>query len=110
MIALNAFKHLSESLLIEAQHEYSTGANEMFNESPGIGVRLRNLFVPLSFMNDLVSDKDSQLIILVRPEAFRVVFYCGFFLMLATGIVLSRLGAKLGWNQWSETQNPIIDT
>ena len=109
-IALNIFRHMCYNLMIESKKEHKVGANEMFKAKLSLKQRLHEMFVPLSVMKQEVRPKSGeyQTILLVRPEAFRIIFYCGFFIMLGIGVVLSYVGAELGWNDFSTEDNPII--
>ena len=79
----------------------------MFRAKIPLSERLHNMFVPLSFLEEKAGNDDNQTIILVRPEAFRILFYCGFFIMLGTGVIVSFLGADQKWNKFKVDDNPI---
>ena len=109
-VALNILRHMSYNLMIESKKEHQVGANEMFKQHYSIKEKLKEMFIPLSIMKEELGHQhdEYQTILLVRPEAFRMIFYCGFFVMLGIGIIMSRIGEALGWNDFSTEDNPIL--
>ena len=69
--------------------------------------RLRLMFVPIKFLGTVkVGDGDEATNVLVRPEAFRMLFYVGFIVYIAIGVIVTMLWAE----DFDEDDNPILET
>ena len=108
ILTLNVLKYMSYQLMLECKADKINHSNEMFIDKLPLKSKLYDVFIPMSFMEQRISSNDTATIILIRPEAFRLLFYIFFIFLAGIAVGLTEMGHKLGWNNFDTQNNPIL--